>query len=61
MVLEHLGPSLYDFSRAQRYTPFDNATVLSIASQLMAGLNFMHKDCRCVHTDLKLENILVDS
>lgn len=61
MVLEQLGPSLYDFSRAQHYTPFDNNTVLSIAFQLIAALDFLHNDCRCVHTDLKLENILFEA
>ena len=61
MVLECCGPSLYDYVKSHRYVPFDVETILSIGVQLMSALSFLHDECKCVHTDLKLENILFQS
>ena len=61
MVLECCGPSLYDYVKVSKYRPFHTDTILSISYQLMSSLHFLHTKCKCVHTDLKLENILFKS
>jgi serine/threonine protein kinase len=58
MVLDRCGPSLYDLVKKHKYVPLHVDTILSIGHQLMSSLAFLHDVCRCVHTDLKLENIL---
>eukprot|EP00536_Pseudo-nitzschia_multiseries_P012515 jgi/Psemu1/244632/estExt_Genewise1.C_4820020 len=58
MVFEALGPSLYDFSKAQNYHPFPMHCVRDFALQLLETLEFLHS-FRLIHTDLKPENILL--
>ena len=58
MVLDRCGPSLYDLVKQHKYVPLHVDTILSIGQQLMSSLAFLHDVCHCVHTDLKLENIL---
>jgi len=60
MVFENLGPSLYDFLKRHNYQPFPMACVQDFAVQLLETLEFLH-GFRIVHTDLKLENILLMS
>jgi len=58
MVLEALGPSLYDFLKGQKYHPFPIHCVRDFAQQLLETLEFLHS-FRLIHTDLKPENILL--
>lgn len=53
MVFESLGPSLYDFLKAQRYHPFPIQCVRDFAKQLLETLDFLHS-FRLIHTDLKV-------
>ena len=60
MVFEPLGPSLYDYVRANDYRPAPLYCVQSFADQLVTAVAFLHA-LRLTHTDLKLENILLAS
>jgi hypothetical protein len=58
MVFESLGPSLYDFMKRHDYQPFPMACVQDFTIQLLEALEFLHS-FRLIHTDLKIENILL--
>lgn len=58
MVLERLGPSLYDFLKRHNYKPFPMICVQDFTVQLLEAVEFLHS-YRLIHTDLKIENILL--
>ena len=58
MVFEPLGKSLYDYAKANKYRPFPLYCVQSMSDQLVGALAFLHA-MRVVHTDIKLENVLL--
>jgi CDC-like kinase len=60
LVFERLGMSLYDFFKQNNYKGLPLSHVRKIASQLLAGVDFLHR-MHLIHTDLKLENILLMS
>ncbi|KAK4788322.1 hypothetical protein SAY86_019641 [Trapa natans] len=57
IVLEMLGPSLYDFLRKNSYRPLPVDLVRELGRQLLECVAFMH-NLNLIHTDLKPENIL---
>lgn len=58
LVMEKMGPSLYDFMKRHRYQPFPMACIQDFAVQLLETLEFLHS-FRLIHTDLKIENLLL--
>ncbi|GFQ07805.1 serine/threonine-protein kinase afc3, partial [Phtheirospermum japonicum] len=60
IVFEKLGPSLFDFLKRNKYTPFPVDLVREFGRQLLESVAYMH-DLRLIHTDLKPENILLVS
>ncbi|WOL02980.1 hypothetical protein Cni_G11700 [Canna indica] len=60
IVFEKLGPSLYDFLKRNKYSPFPLELVREFGHQLLESVAYMH-DLRLIHTDLKPENILLVS
>ena len=60
MVFEPLGKSLYDLVKANRFRPLSLSFVQSCAEQMVAAVVFLHR-MSLIHTDLKLENILLSS
>ncbi|XP_020528374.1 serine/threonine-protein kinase AFC1 isoform X1 [Amborella trichopoda] len=60
MVLEKLGPSLYDFLRRNSHRPFPIDLIREFALQILKAVAYMHR-LSLTHTDLKPENILVVS
>jgi serine/threonine protein kinase len=58
MVFEPLGISLFDYVKANAYRPLPLYCVQSFADQLTRTIAFLHA-LRIVHTDLKLENVLL--
>ncbi len=60
MVFEPLGKSLYDLVKANKFQPLSLSFIQSCAEQLVAAVVFLHR-MRLIHTDLKLENILLST
>ena len=56
MVFEFLGHSLLGLLQTQERCSLSTATY--ITCQILDGLNFLHSQCRVMHTDIKPENIL---
>ena len=59
LVFEKLGLSLYDFIKRNHYKPLPLKLVQSFSLQLLEAVHFLHSKVNMVHTDLKLENILL--
>lgn len=58
MVFETLGKSLFDIIKENDYTGFNLNHTKHIAQQLLKAMDFL-KSVNLIHTDLKLENILL--
>jgi serine/threonine protein kinase len=58
LVFESLGLSLYDYLKKHKYRPFSPKYVRAFSRQLLHAMAFM-RTINLVHTDLKLENILL--
>ncbi|KAG8557159.1 hypothetical protein GDO81_018355 [Engystomops pustulosus] len=59
LVFELLGPSLLHLMKNYGPKGLPQTCVKRILQQVLHGLNFLHKKCRIIHTDIKPENILV--
>ncbi len=59
MVFDVLGPSLLWFVRALQHRGLPREDVRCITRDVLQGLVLLHQRCSMVHTDLKLENILL--
>ncbi|OCT83432.1 hypothetical protein XELAEV_18025974mg [Xenopus laevis] len=59
LVFELLGPSLLHLMRNHGPEGLPLTCVRRVLQQVLQGLNFLHKRCRIIHTDIKPENILV--
>ncbi|MCO5575848.1 hypothetical protein L7F22_029653 [Adiantum nelumboides] len=60
IVFEKLGPSLFDFYKANDFHPFTVNMARRICRQLLESVAYIHS-LGFVHTDLKPENILLTS
>ncbi|KAI1822709.1 kinase-like domain-containing protein [Xylaria intraflava] len=58
IVMDLLGPSVFDFLKGNNFVPFPNSQIQSFARQLLTSVAFLH-DLNLIHTDLKPENILL--
>eukprot|EP00802_Teleaulax_amphioxeia_P005253 Tamp_05257.p1 GENE.Tamp_05257~~Tamp_05257.p1 ORF type:complete len:538 (-),score=100.26 Tamp_05257:1413-2891(-) len=58
LVFDLLGMSMYDFLRQNSYRAFSLREVQIFGRQLLRTVAFLHK-MKLIHTDLKLENILL--
>lgn len=59
LVFEKLGTSLYELLKLNNYRPFREATAARMTRQILEALAFLHDGMGLVHTDLKLENVLL--
>mmetsp|Transcript_56793 Transcript_56793/g.122783 ORF Transcript_56793/g.122783 Transcript_56793/m.122783 type:complete len:579 (+) Transcript_56793:38-1774(+) len=59
LVLDLMGPSLYDFLKRNAFRGFWMQDIQSFARQSLEGLAFLHGRLQITHTDLKPENILL--
>ena len=59
MVFEQLGPNFYDVMKARDFQPLPMWAVRAVGEQLLSAIFFVHSEMRAVHTDVKLENILL--
>ena len=61
MVLEPLGPNLYELIKANHFRGFWLQDIQIMSKQILYALSFLHNHLNLIHTDLKPENILVTS
>ncbi|CAE6434291.1 unnamed protein product [Rhizoctonia solani] len=65
MVFEVLGENLLGLIKRHQASRFSGAKgvpvhlVKQIAKQILLGLDYMHRQCGVIHTDLKPENVLI--
>jgi len=59
MVFEVLGENLLSLIRRHHHRGIPVHLVQQIIYQVLMGLDYMHRECGIIHTDLKPENVLV--
>ncbi|KAF9351487.1 serine/threonine protein kinase, CMGC group [Mortierella sp. AD094] len=59
MVFEVLGENLLSVIKRYRHRGIPIHLVRQILHQVLMGLDYMHRECGIIHTDLKPENVLV--
>ncbi len=59
MVFEIMGVNLLDIIRRYDYKGIPIPLVRIIAKQVLIGLDYLHRICKIIHTDLKPENVLL--
>ncbi|KAI8851368.1 kinase-like domain-containing protein [Chytridium lagenaria] len=59
MAFEVLGPNLLTLIRQYHHRGIPLQIVKRILRQVLMGLDYLHKECAIIHTDLKPENVLI--
>ena len=59
MVFEIMGVTLLEIIKRYNYTGVPLPYVRMMAKEILIGLDFLHRMCNIIHTDLKPENVLV--
>jgi serine/threonine-protein kinase SRPK3 len=59
MVFEILGVNLLEIMKRYDYKGIPIPLVRIIAKQILIGLDYLHRICRIIHTDLKPENVII--
>ncbi|SCU78335.1 LAMI_0A04280g1_1 [Lachancea mirantina] len=60
MVFEVLGENLLALIKKYEHRGIPVMYVKQIAKQLLLGLDYMHRKCGVIHTDIKPENVLME-
>lgn len=60
MVFEVLGENLLGLIRRYKHRGIPVVFVKQIAKQLLSALDFLHRMCGVIHTDMKPENVLIE-
>ncbi|KAI5848143.1 kinase-like domain-containing protein [Tricharina praecox] len=60
MVFEVLGENLLGLIKRYNHRGIPMPLVKQIAKQVLLGLDYMHRECNIIHTDLKPENVLIE-
>ena len=60
MVFEVLGENLLSLIRRYKHRGIPIVFVKQIAKQLLLALDFLHRKCEVIHTDMKPENVLIE-
>lgn len=60
MVFEVLGENLLALIKKYEHKGIPVVYVKQIAKQLLLGLDYMHRKCGVIHTDIKPENVLME-
>ncbi|CAL9137694.1 unnamed protein product [Musa acuminata var. zebrina] len=61
LVIEFLGDSLLRLVKYNRYKGIGLDRVRNICRSILVGLDYLHREVGIIHTDLKLENVLLVS
>lgn len=59
MVFEVLGENLLGLIKRYEHRGIPIAVVKQITRQILLGLDYLHRECGIIHTDLKPENVLI--
>ncbi|XP_070696278.1 SRSF protein kinase 3 [Pempheris klunzingeri] len=59
LVLELLGPDLRSWQLCFGTPGLTQSLVKQIVTQILQGLDYLHNQCKIIHTDVKPENILL--
>jgi serine/threonine-protein kinase SRPK3 len=59
MVFEVLGENLLGLIKRYQHRGVPQYIVKQVAKQVLLGLDYLHTECRIIHTDLKPENVLI--
>jgi len=59
MVFEILGVNLLEIMKRYEYRGIPIPIVRRMAKQVLISLDYLHRYCRIIHTDLKPENVIV--
>ncbi|KAJ3247349.1 serine/threonine protein kinase, CMGC group [Chytriomyces hyalinus] len=59
MAFEVLGPNLLTLIRQYHHKGIPVPIVKRIMKQVLMGLDYLHSECKIIHTDLKPENVLI--
>lgn len=59
MVFEILGVNLLEIMKRYDYKGIPMPLVRRISKQILIGLDYLHRICKIIHTDLKPENTIV--
>ena len=59
MVFEIVGVTLLELIKRYNYKGIPLPYIRIITKQILIGLDFLHRMCHIIHTDLKPENVLV--
>lgn len=60
MVFEVLGENLLGLIKRYNHRGIPMPLVKQITKQVLLGLDYLHRDCGIIHTDLKPENVLIE-
>ncbi|KAK9236221.1 kinase-like domain-containing protein [Lipomyces kononenkoae] len=60
MVFEVLGENLLGLIRRFHHRGIPIGLVRQITKQVLLGLDYLHRECGIIHTDLKPENVLIE-
>lgn len=59
MVFEILGVNLLEIMKRYDYKGIPIPLVRKMSKQILMGLDYLHRFCKIIHTDLKPENVIV--
>ncbi|KAK4156798.1 protein kinase dsk1 [Chaetomidium leptoderma] len=60
MVFEVLGENLLGLIKKWNHRGIPTPLVKQITKQVLLGLDYLHRECGIIHTDLKPENVLIE-
>jgi len=60
MVFEVLGENLLGLIKRWNHRGIPMPLIKQITKQVLLGLDYMHRECGIIHTDLKPENVLIE-
>jgi serine/threonine-protein kinase SRPK3 len=60
MVFEVLGENLLGLIKRWNHRGIPMPLVMQITKQVLLGLDYLHRECGIIHTDLKPENVLIE-